>query len=314
MRRLPGLSALVASTLVVGACKPDEVIKTPDVPVAGIRFINAVPDTAGAFGLDFRFVDLVENSAAFRIVFRNNIVTAGGVPASTDIQYKPARAGQRRFAIFLNDSLQTFAQIKLKDSTLTLEAGKLYTAILWGNANPTASGGAAMRLTIIEENVADPGANVAVRVINATPDPIDVRHYLANASVPATPTWANVPGLGVSNYVTMPPSTAAARYRFNIRAAGGTTALPGITTDPTGLPGAPASSTAGAAGKLDIPPVPGLDVAGSAVSLIVFPRVIPRANNKVPTSPSAFLTNAASFAWDRRPPNCPDLTRGCTYQ
>ena len=34
------------------------------IPTAGVRFINAVPDTGAAFGLDFRFIDIVENSDA----------------------------------------------------------------------------------------------------------------------------------------------------------------------------------------------------------------------------------------------------------
>jgi hypothetical protein len=296
----------VAAALAVTACKPDEVFVTPDVPVAGIRFINAVPDSSGAFGIDFRFTDLVENSSAFRIPFRNNIVTTTGVPASTEIEFKPAQAGQRRVAIFLNDTLQSLAQVKLRDTTITLTAGKLYTAILWGNAR---GGSFPMQLRIIEENVADPGANVAVRVINTTPDPVDVRHYLATGTAPASPTWAAVPGRSVSSYVTMPPSTAAARYRFNIRAAGGATNL--IATDPTGLPGAPAFSTAGPSGKLDIQPIPGLDVAGSAVSLIIFPPSLTGAP-RVPQG-AAFAVPAASFAWDRRPPNCPQGAQ-CTYQ
>lgn len=294
------------AVLAAAACKPAEVIVTPEIPVAGIRFINAVPDSSGAFGLDFRFTDLVENSSAFRIPFRNNIVTTSGVPASTEIQFKPAQAGSRRVAIFLNDTLQTLAQVKLRDTTITLTAGKLYTAILWGNAR---GGANAMQLRIIEENVADPGANVAVRVINTTTEPVDVRHYLATGTAPASPTWAAVPGRSVSNYVTMPPSTAAVRYRFNIRAAGAMANL--IATDPTGLPGAPAFSTAGVAGKLDIQPLPGLDVAGSAVSLIIFPPAVAGAP-RVPQT-ATFLVPAASFAWDRRPPNCPQGAQ-CTYQ
>lgn len=303
VRRLVlSLGAVLAAT----ACKPDEVIVTPDVPVAGIRFINAVPDSSGAFGLDFRFTDLVENSSAFRIPFRNNIVTTAGVPASTEIQFKPAQAGSRRVAIFLNDTLQSLAQVKLRDTTINLVAGKLYTAILWGNAR---GGANAMQLRIIEENVADPGANVAVRVINTTADPIDVRHYLATATVPMSPTWAAVPGRSVSSYVTMPPSTAAARYRFNIRAAGAAGNL--IATDPTGLPGQAAFSTAGPSGKLDIQPIPGLDVAGSAVSLIIFPPSVTGAP-RVPQG-AAFAVPAATFAWDRRPPDCPQGAQ-CTYK
>ena len=163
MRRMVQLSLLCLATG-VSACSPDKVVTTEDIPTAGLRFINAVPDTAGAFGLDFRFVDLPESNAHFRIPFRNNPATAGGVTASTLVQYKNARAGQRRFRIFLSDSLQSVASIVLKDSTLNLEAGKNYTALLWGNAR--SSGADRMRLTIIEENVADPGANVALRVIN----------------------------------------------------------------------------------------------------------------------------------------------------
>jgi hypothetical protein len=307
MRRFLLQSVLSAgAALAVTACKPDQVITTPEIPTAGIRFINAIPDSAGAFGLDFRFVDLVENSSAFRVPFRNNIVTSSGIPASTEIQFRPAQAGSRRVAIFLNDSLQTLASTKLRDTTITLTAGKLYTAILWGNAR---GGATPMQLRIIEENVADPGTNVAVRVINTTADPVDVRHYLSTATAPDAPTWAAVPGRSVSSYVTMPPTTGTVRYRFNIRSAGGSSNL--VATDPTGLNGAQAFSTAGSAGKLDIPPIPGLSVAGSAVSLIIFPRSTAGAP-RVPQT-TAFQVPAASFAWDRRPPNCPTGAQ-CTYQ
>lgn len=303
MRHNSALSVLcLAAALAASACKPDEVITTPEIPTAGIRFINAVPDTMGAFGVDFRFYDLVENSSAFRIVFRNNIVTSSGVPASTDIQFKPARAGSRRVAVFMNDTIQSIASVKLRDTTITLQAGKLYTAILWGNARSGST--PAMKLQIIEENVADPGSNVAVRVINATPTPIDVRQYATGGTAPASPTWTSVGGLSLSSYVTTTPGS----YRYDIREAGAAGKL--IATDPTSLPGAAAFSTAGSAGKLDIPPQPGTTVAGSAVSLIVFPRSAVGA--RTPQT-AAFTAPAASFAWDRRPPNCPAGAQ-CTYQ
>ena len=72
MRRITRLSVLgLAATATMSACSPEQVIETPSVPTAGVRFINALPDSAGAFGLDFRFVDLVENSTQFRVAFRN---------------------------------------------------------------------------------------------------------------------------------------------------------------------------------------------------------------------------------------------------
>ena len=135
MRRFVRAYTLVLAAVVVGACSgTDTVIKTENIPTAGVRFINAVPDSAGAYGLDMRFVDIVESNAQFRIAFRNNPVTAGGVTASSQTQFKSARAGSRHFVIFLDDTLQAIASTKLKDTTVTFEAGKNYTAILWGAA------------------------------------------------------------------------------------------------------------------------------------------------------------------------------------
>src|SRR5262245_13677449 len=106
MRRISQLSMLVLAAGILSACRLDEVITTENIPTAGVRFINAVPDTAGASGLDFRFVDIVENSAHFRMTFRNGPSTSGGVTASSLTQYKAARAGARKFKIFLDDTLQ----------------------------------------------------------------------------------------------------------------------------------------------------------------------------------------------------------------
>jgi hypothetical protein len=266
---------------VVGACSPDEVITTENIPTAGVRFINAVPDTGASFGLDFRFVDLAESNAQFRIPFRNSPSTTGGVTASTQIQYKPARAGQRHFRIFLADSLQAVATVVLKDSTVNLEAGKNYTVMLWGYARST--GTDKMRLSVWEESVADPGANVALRVINATNAPIDVRQYVSTGTAPAAATWANVPPFTASSYVTAPP----AQFRYNVQPAGGGTVL---FTDALAL--------IGAAGKVDAEALPGTTVAGSAVTAVVFPRSV--AGTKAPQA-AIFQVPAVSFMWDRRP-------------
>src|ERR1041385_5321166 len=131
MRRFIQPSALSLAAGAVSACRPDEVIETENIPTAGVRFINALPDSAGGQGLDFRFVDLVESNSHFRIAFRNNIVTSGGVPASTQIEYKNTRAGSRHFRIFLDDTLLNVASTVVKDSTMTVEAGHNYTVLLW---------------------------------------------------------------------------------------------------------------------------------------------------------------------------------------
>jgi len=282
MRRLVQLSMLCFVAGVAGACSPDEVISTENIPTAGVRFINAVPDTGAAFGLDMRFVDLPESNSHFRIAFRNNVQTTAEVPASTQIQYKNTRAGSRHFRIFLDDTLANVAQTVLKDSTVNIEAGKLYTFLLWGNAR--SAGADRMRLTIIDESVADPGTSVALRVINTTGSAIDVRQYASSATVPGTATWANVAPYSISTYVTAAPG----QKRFNVQPAGGGTAL---FTDALAL--------IGAAATVDIEALPGTSIAGSAVTAIVFPRSV--AGSKAPQG-GAFNNPAISFMWDRRPP------------
>jgi uncharacterized protein DUF4397 len=280
MRSVLRLS-LLCLAVGTGACKPDEVIATENIPTGGVRFINAVPDTGAAFGLDFRFVDLAESNAQFRIQFRNNPVTSGGVTASTQIQYKAARAGARHFRIFLSDSVQSVASVVLKDSTINIEAGKNYTVMLWGNARST--GADKMKLSVWEEAVADPAAQVALRVINATTSPIDARQYVSTGTPPAAATWANVAPFTASTYVTAAP----AQFRINIQPAGGGTALV-----------ADALALIGTAATVDVEALPGTTIAGSAVTAIVFPRSV--AGSKAPQAAS-FQVPAVSFMWDRRP-------------
>ena len=123
MRRILHLSVLgLALGVLAGCSTPEELVISENIPTAGVRFINAVPDSAGAFGLDFRFVDIVESNAHFRIAFRNNPVTSGGVTASTGIEYKNARAGQRHFRIFLDDTLQTIASTRSEEHTSELQS------------------------------------------------------------------------------------------------------------------------------------------------------------------------------------------------
>ncbi|MEP6763542.1 MAG: DUF4397 domain-containing protein [Gemmatimonadaceae bacterium] len=288
MLRISGRTTLfLAAAIAVAGCSPDDALTVvPFTPTAGVRFINAVPDSSGAYGLDFRFVDIVENSAAFRIGFRNTPTTTSGITASATVQYRPAAAGVRHFSIFLDDSIQSITSTKLKDSTLTLVDGKNYTAILWGEARA-----GQMKLKVLEETIADPGSQVALRVINAGTTAIDVRTYPTGGTLPATPTWASVPPLSVSTFVNADTGS----IQYNVQPAGGGTAL---FADQTALLGVVAFSTAGAAGKIDIDAVPGTRVSGSAVTLVVYPRSTVGA--RTPQT-AAFLVPGGSFIWDRRP-------------
>ncbi|MGH7560389.1 MAG: hypothetical protein ACRENB_05145, partial [Gemmatimonadales bacterium] len=89
MRRLYQLSVFVLAVGALGACKPEEIVVTEDIPTAGIRFVNAVPDTGA---VDFRPVDIVENSTFYNVTFRSTAL----------LFYKNAEAGSRHFRIFMS--------------------------------------------------------------------------------------------------------------------------------------------------------------------------------------------------------------------
>src|SRR3954464_9937803 len=160
MRRIVQFSLLGLAAGLSACSTPDLVHPTEILPYAGVRFINAVPDSAGAFGLDFRFVDLLESNAHFRMTFRGApTTTLPNVP--TAIQYKGAREGNRQFRIFLDDTLQSVASKVLKDTIVALTQQHNYTAMLWGNGRSTAatfagSGGDKMALNFWEEDVTAP--------------------------------------------------------------------------------------------------------------------------------------------------------------
>jgi hypothetical protein len=281
MRRSFQLSMLCLAVGAASACStPDKIVATEDIPTAGVRFINAVPDTNA---MDFRFVDIVENSDHYKIGFRNGPATTSGVTASAQIQYKNTRAGARHLRIFLNGDVAAVASTVLKDTTLTIEAGKLYTALMYGNAR---TGG--MKFLFYEEVIADPGSQVGLRVLNLTSAPIDARAFASTATLPASATWAAVPAYSRSSFVTAAPS----QILYNVQPAGGGAVL---VPQALALIGAQASSSANTT-VLDIEALPGTTVAGSAVTAIIFPASVAGSNA------ASFAAPGMSFMWDRRPP------------
>lgn len=268
MRRILQLAAVCLTVAAVNACRPEEVILTEDIPTAGVRFIHAVPDTGA---MDMRPVDIVENSTFYGVTFRS----------TTLLFYKNARAGSRNFRIFRSGDDASIASIVVKDTTVTLEAGHRYTFILWGFSRTGSS--PAMKLDVIDDNPADPGAQVALRMVNAAAGlgGLDGRQYPATATAPATATWGGVAALSASPYVT----AATGSIRYNVQPAGGGTAL-----------FADATALAGVAATVDIDAIPGTTVAGSAVSGFVFPRSV------AGSTAANFTTPGITFLWDRRPP------------
>ena len=291
MRRLLQLSALCLAAGAL-ACTPEEVVVTPDIPTAGVRFIHAVPDTSA---MDFRAVDIVENSQFYGVVYR----------PTNNVFYKNAKAGARHFKIFLSPntnlpSAQQHAQAStvIQDINVTLEAGHNYTFILWGYAK-AASGTPAMKLDILDDTPPDPGAQIAIRVLNvAGLGSLDVKAYPSAGAPPGTPTWAGRGPQSASAYVSMAPAVAGADIRFNVTPAGGGAAL---FTDPnSGLTGIPAT--------VDIEATPGTRIAGTALSAIIFPRSV--AGTGAPQGTVSGINYGLPgmmFVWDRRPPRAPGL-------
>jgi uncharacterized protein DUF4397 len=288
MRRLLPVSLLCLAAGALNACQPEEVILTENIPTAGVRFIHAVPDTGA---MDFRPVDIVENSQFYGVAFR---------PTNAAF-YKNARAGSRHYRIFMSADLslpsaqqQAQASTVVKDTTFTLEAGHNYTFILWGYARAGSPLGPAMKLDIIDDNPGDPGASVALRIVNtAGLGAIDGKQYPAAGAPPAAATWANVAPQSASAYI----STTPASIRYNVTPAGGGAAL---FADPTAL--------AGVAATVDIEAQPGTTIAGSAVSGFVFPRSV--AGSKAPQGTISGVNYGLPgimFIWDRRPPRAPGL-------
>jgi len=305
MRRFVKFSLLCLAAG-AGACSTPELEHpTENLPYAGVRFINAVPDTGGAFGLDFRFVDLLESNAHFRMTFRNSPTTQAPV-VGTAIQFKGAREGNRQFRIFLDDTLQSVATKVLKDTTVALTKEHNYTAILWGNSRSAAAAADAMRLTFWDEDVTITTAGkIKLRAINATSAPVDVYTFVG-ATVPATPTFT-VPAYSKSTYTEVDSGS----YNYQIRVAGSATVLVATSaalvgqvptcsgrpsneytaTNPSGCPSLQ---------QADIEALPGTKVAGTAISAIVYPPSV--AGSKA----AQFTGTGIAYMWDKRPPRICD--------
>lgn len=300
MRRIVQLSLLgLAASL--GACStPDLVHPTDDPLYAGVRFINAVPDTAGVFGIDFRFVDLIESNAHYRITFRNapGTFSLSGSPTvnvSTAIQYKGARQGNRHFRVFLDDTIQALASSVLAEQNVDLVTQHNYTAMLWGNARST--GADAMHLSWWEDVTTIAPGKVALRVINATDGPIDVWAFPSTGTATGAPTWGGVAAYSVSDFVEVDTGT----YKYEVHDAGSATTKFANTTALYGqLPNCDNQDECAPGQQADIEAAPGTRVPGSAVSGIVWP---PSAAGSMAAQ---FGSAGITYVWDVRPPRTCD--------
>lgn len=290
MRRFIKLALTCLAAGAVGACEVDTVIETEAIPTAGVRFINAVPDMGA---MDFRFVDMVENTSHWNVAYRNNPATTALETNSLQVQFKNARAGSRTYKIFRTsiDPAIASQEVIPGPQTIDLTAGAKYTILLWGYATPGGAGrpaGApAMSIRVIPEDVTVPAGQVALRVINASVDAITASFFTnpaapnGGSTVGAAPAGtviqANLAGMTVGTYANTTPGT----LRFKLEPPGGPAGqlwanqIAMIGAGPT-ISGAACNP---ATQQCDIEGSPGTTQAGSAITAIVFPGAIAPATN-----------------------------------
>ncbi len=279
----------------------DGTVVTPR-PVAGLRYVNAVPDT---IGMDIRVIDVVGDApntifATFRTSGSPYGVTITGFPMHTAVQ-----AGTRHIRAFLSGVSPTVATVVVLDTTYTFEQNNNYTVYLYGFANP-ANGTPSVQALVTKDSVPNiANGKFALRVLNLAPNytgtpaatvpvpgsGVDVRVPLANSATGAGAALisntafgqlsAYITSLDTSSIVAAAPNFAP--YRMYVTANG--------TTGPAIFQ---ASLPLGARGNATTQPVPGTLDSGTAITAVIVPRSTP-ATGAPQTTPSAVSANIDSI-------------------
>jgi hypothetical protein len=271
--RRPVLAAVVAAGVL--ACDNGfDPIPMETVPLAAVRFINAVPDT---MALDYRFVDHLSNAGFFDAAFRAN-----------QAQYQPVEAGSHTFRAFLSSTDVTIAQQFVNETTFDFAEGGRYTVIhagyLRSGQTPAAT------VTVATDDAPTPAAGrVALRALNlAGPlGAVDVfvgEDATADQPPSATATWTGVAFGTFTPYVELD----TAGLRVAATATGTTTPLVVANT----------AAPAGAAATGTSSPITGVRIAGSVITVVVLPPSVAGS-----MAPQGFTTPGFVFLNDRRPPD-----------
>jgi hypothetical protein len=255
----------------LGACSGDTgAILAPTQALAYTRFVDAVPDSGG---MDWRFVDVIENSpTTFGLNFRSTF------PGAT---YQATGPGSRHLRIFQTSTDINLTQKVLFDTTYTFTAGTHYTLLVAGNMR-----GGTGKLYILTDNFTDPGAQVAMRVINAGAGSVDV--YASASGGTSTLPSAFASGLAnfaATNYVNVAPGP------LDLRAfAAGSTTFPAMAdvVVPAGLPADRANNLTAVGGSTQ---------PGSVITAFIVPRSV------AGSTATNFTTPSIVYIVDRHPPS-----------
>jgi hypothetical protein len=285
--RYSKLLICAASAVALAGCSDDNGIVdngTPD-PMALVRFINAVPDTGT---VDLRFPDRVENLPTFLgVSFRG---TSGF--------FQRVTPGTRPARVFPNSTDPGLTQVRLVDTTVTMNANSRYTMVYAGRAANNQD-----RLAVLDEMATPPTpptGNIALKVLHVAQGTGNVDVYVtpapagSNNADPignAVTVIRNVPFLGMSGYVNVPvrpfattstPATTETLYQFTVTAAGSTTPLFTVRPNQPGV-AAPAGVTYGAQ--------PGVGINQAVMTVVVAGGSIAgtRQSTSATQTPTVFL-------------------------
>jgi hypothetical protein len=275
-RFLAGAAGL-AGLAVLGACGSDSpaAIITTNTNLAFTRFVDAVPDSGA---MDWRFVDVIENSpATFGLNFRQTFPGAG---------YQATGAGARHLRLFQTSTDINLTQKVLFDTTFTFTAGTHYTLLVAGNMRAGAANPA--KLYILTDDFADPGTSVAVRVFNAgAGSSVDVYGSAAGGTtaLPSSPLAAGIAAFTATKYISVTPGALDLRV-FNA----GSKTFPAMidVAAPAGLPADRVNNLTAVGGSTQ---------AGSAFTAFIVPASV------TGSTAAKFATAGVIYIVDRQPPS-----------
>jgi hypothetical protein len=281
--RFLAVSALAVASL---SCTKEATFNQPLPPLAGIHWVNAVPDTGEQ---DIRIVDIVSNAGLFNATFR-----------ASNMFYQPIEAGTRTVRVFNSSDDPAIASQVIGESSVSLTASNNYTVIHAGFAR---TGGVPARAVVVIPDAATAPAagQIALRVINAAAgvaggsvDVWFVRRPVVAAGPDSLPDTPHAAGVGFGTASAYTPfgrdSVAADSFRVVITAAG--TKAPILATLK-----APAGAAAGTNPPSDA--IAGSRIGGSVMTAVFLPPSV--AGSQAPQT-AAFTTPAALYLVDRRPP------------
>lgn len=260
------------------ACSEDASFTVPLPPLAGIHWVNAVPDTGQ---LDFRVVDIVSNAGLYDANFRGS-----------NMFYQAIEAGSRQLRIFNSSTNPTVAQTIVGEASLALSASTNYTFIHRGFARTGQT--PARETVLLADAPPTPAAGqVSVRAIHAgagmgAVDVFFVKRAVNPATADSLPDARPVANLTYGNasvYVSVTADAGTEVLRTVFTTAGTKTVL------------ATVNAPAGVAGTTTTNPIAGATQAGSVMTAVLVPPSV------AGSQATSFTTPGAVYLVDRRPPN-----------